>query len=73
MVNLSAIQIFKDQRVYIQLSDDAAYENILIGTLIDVSDDFITLKEVKALRSSVKAETMVLSGKYIVWVSTSSF
>ena len=71
-MKLSAMQIFKDQRVYVQLSDDAAYENTLAGTLIDVSEDFITLKNVEALRSSIKTETMILSGKYIVWVSNSS-
>ena len=71
-MNLSAMQIFKGQKNYVQLSDDSAYESALTGTLIDVSEDFIILKDVQAQRSSVKTETMVLSGKYIVWVSNSS-
>jgi ribosome maturation factor RimP len=72
MMNLSAMQIFKDQKVSIQLSDDAAYENVLAGTLIDVSEDCITLKDVVVMRSTINTEKMVLSGKYIVWVSSSS-
>ena len=71
-MNLSAMQIFKDQKVSIQLSDDAAYENVLAGTLIDVSEDCITLKDVVVMRSTINTEKMVLSGKYIVWVSSSS-
>ena len=72
MMNLSAMQVFKGQKVSIQLSDDAAYENVLAGTLIDVSEDFITLQDVVAMRSTINTEKMVLSGKYIVWVSSSS-
>jgi hypothetical protein len=72
MMNLSAMQIFKDQKVYVQLSDDSAYESALAGTLIDVSEDYITLADVQAQRSSVKTEKMVLAGKYIVWISSSS-
>ena len=71
-MNLSAMQIFKDQKVSIQLSDDAAYENVLAGTLTDVSENCITLKDVVAMRSTINTEKMVLSGKYIVWVSSSS-
>ena len=70
-MNLSAMQIFKGQKVFVQLSDDSAYESSLIGTLVDVSEDFITLNDIRAVRSSMKTENMVLAGKYIVWVSNS--
>jgi ribosome maturation factor RimP len=72
MMNLSAMQTFKGQKVFVQLSDDSAYENVLTGTLIDISEDFITLTDVQAQRSAIKTEKMVLAGKYIVWVSSSS-
>jgi ribosome maturation factor RimP len=66
------MQTFKGQKVFVQLSDDSAYENVLTGTLIDISEDFITLTDVQAQRSAIKTEKMVLAGKYIVWVSSSS-
>ena len=56
-MNLSAMQIFKGQKVFVQLSDDSAYESSLIGTLIDVSEDFITLNDIRAVRSSIKPRT----------------
>jgi len=71
-MNLSSMEIFRDQQVFIQLSDNAAWENILIGTLIDITEDFITLKDVHSRSSSLKTDKMVLSGKFIVFVSNSN-